>query len=336
MPRVSVILPVYNADKTLYSAAKSCLNQTYKDLELIIIDDGSTDRSAEISNSLVSSDPRASFIQCDENVGVSSAIEKGRRMASGSFIARMDADDMSHPNRIKTQVEALDANRSLSGCGTSVRLMNAPRTDPGRGFSAYVSWLNGLNDVESLASQRFIDSPIANPSSMVRSSSLDMIGGFTDPEWAEDYDLWLRFLDEGMKLINIPEVLFDWYDSPTRLTRSSDRYSLARFSQAKAHYISKLKLAIDNGVEIAGAGPIGKRIANDFTSEGISVNRFYEVNERRIGEFIHGVEVFGYSSLRSGSSMLISAVARPGAREIIRELAISSGFCEGVDYFCVA
>lgn len=336
MPRVSVILPVYNADKTLYSAAKSCLDQTYKDLELIIIDDGSTDRSAEISNSLVSSDPRVSFIQCDENVGVSSAIEKGRRISSGSFIARMDADDMSHPDRIKKQVEVLDANSSLSGCGTSVRLMNAPRTDPGRGFSAYVNWLNGLNDVESLASQRFIDSPIANPSSMVRSSDLAMVGGFSDPEWAEDYDLWLRFLDAGMKLMNIPEVLFDWYDSMTRLTRSSDRYSLARFSQAKAHYISKLKLAIDNGVEIAGAGPIGKRIANDIISEGISVNRFYEVNERRIGKFIHGVEVFGYSSLRSGASMLISAVARPGAREIIRESAISSGFCEGVDYFCVA
>lgn len=336
MPHVSVILPVYNADKTLYRAAKSCLDQTYKDLELIIIDDGSTDRSAEISNSLVSSDPRVSFIQCDENVGVSSAIEKGRRISSGSFIARMDADDMSHPDRIKKQVEVLDANSSLSGCGTSVRLMNAPRTDPGRGFSAYVNWLNGLNDVESLASQRFIDSPIANPSSMVRSSALDMVGGFSDPEWAEDYDLWLRFLNEGMKLINIPEILFDWYDSPTRLTRSSDRYSLARFSQAKAHYISKLKLAIDNGVEIAGAGPIGKRIANDIISEGISVNRFYEVNERRIGKFIHGVEVFGYSSLRSGPSMLISAVARPGAREIIRESAISSGFCEGVDYFCVA
>ena len=336
MPRVSVILPVYNADKTLYSAAKSCLDQTYKDLELIIIDDGSTDRSAEISNSLVNSDSRVSFIRCDENVGVSSAIEKGRRISSGSFIARMDADDMSHPNRIKKQVEVLDANSSLSGCGTSVRLMNAPRTDPGRGFSAYVNWLNGLNDVESLASQRFIDSPIANPSSMVRSSDLAMVGGFSDPEWAEDYDLWLRFLDAGMKLMNIPEVLFDWYDSMTRLTRSSDRYSLARFSQAKAHYISKLKLAIDNGVEIAGAGPIGKRIANDIISEGISVNRFYEVNERRIGKFIHGVEVFGYSSLRSGASMLISAVARPGAREIIRESAISSGFCEGVDYFCVA
>ena len=336
MPRVSVILPVYNADKTLYSAAKSCLDQTYKDLELIIIDDGSTDRSAEISNSLVSSDSRVSFIRCDENVGVSSAIEKGRRISSGSFIARMDADDMSHPDRIKKQVEVLDANSSLSGCGTSVRLMNAPRTDPGRGFSAYVNWLNGLNDVESLASQRFIDSPIANPSSMVRSSDLAMVGGFSDPEWAEDYDLWLRFLDAGMKLMNIPEVLFDWYDSMTRLTRSSDRYSLARFSQAKAHYISKLKLAIDNGVEIAGAGPIGKRIANDIISEGISVNRFYEVNERRIGKFIHGVEVFGYSSLRSGASMLISAVARPGAREIIRESAISSGFCEGVDYFCVA
>ena len=66
------------------------------------------------------------------------------------------------------------------------------------------------------------------------------------------------------------------------------------------------------------------------------MNRFYEVNERRIGKFIHGAEVFDYSSLRAGSSMLISAVARPGAREIIRELANSSGFFEGFDYFCVA
>ena len=336
MPRVSVILPVYNADKTLYSAAKSCLDQTYKDLELIIIDDGSTDKSAEISNDILNKDRRVSFIQFNENSGVSIAIEEGRRMASGSFIARMDADDISHPERIRKQVEFLDANRSLSGCGTSVRLVNAPKTDPGRGFSAYVSWLNGLNDYESLASQRFIDSPIANPSSMVRSSALDKVGGFSNPEWAEDYDLWLRFLDKKMKLINIPEVLLDWHDSLTRLTRSSDRYSLAKFSQAKAHYISKLKLAVDRGVDIAGAGPIGKRIANDLISEGISVNRFYEVNERRIGKFIHGAEVFDYSSLRAGSSMLISAVARPGAREIIRELANSSGFFEGVDYFCVA
>ncbi len=336
MPKVSVILPVYNADKTLYRAANSCLDQTYKDLELIIIDDGSTDKSAEISNDLLNKDQRVSFIQCNENVGVSIAIEKGRRMASGSFIARMDADDVSYPDRIKKQVEVLDANPSLSGCGTAVRLMNAPRADPGRGFSAYVSWLNGLNDSESLASQRFIDSPIANPSSMVRSSALDIVGGFSNPDWAEDYDLWLRFLDKGIKLMNIPEVLFDWYDSPTRLTRSSDRYSLERFSRAKAHYISKLKLAVDSGVDVAGAGPIGKRITNDLISEGISVNRFYEVNERRIGEFIHGIEVFDYSSLRTGSSMLISAVARPGAREIIRELANNSGFREGVDYFCVA
>ena len=107
---------------------------------------------------------------------------------------------------------------------------------------------------------------------------------------------FLQCLNLEMKLINIPEVLLDWHDSLTRLTRSSDRYSLAKFSQAKAHYISKLKLAVDSGVDIAGAGPIGKRIANDLISEGISVNRFYEVNERRIGKYIHGIEVFDYSS----------------------------------------
>ena len=80
--------------------------------------------------------------------------------------------------------------------------MNAPKTDPGRGFSAYVSWLNGLNDSESLASQRFIDSPIANPSSMVRSSALDVVGGFSSPEWAEDYDLWVGLLVKKMQLVN--------------------------------------------------------------------------------------------------------------------------------------
>lgn len=336
MPRVSVVLPARNAEDTLQRAAQSCLGQSYSDLELIIVDDGSTDRTTSIASDLEKSDCRVSFVRFDVSVGVSGAIEKGRQLASGSLIARMDADDVSHPERIEKQVKLLDSDPTLAGCGTSVRLVGAPAADPGRGLSEHVRWLNGLNESDQLAAERFIDSPIANPTSVVRASVLDSLGGYFDPDWAEDYDLWLRFLEAGEKLLNLPQILFDWHDSKTRLTRSSERYSPERFSQAKAHYIARLPLALERRVEIAGAGPIGKRLARDLASEGVSVHRFYEVNPRRLGEKIGGVKVVDYSLLKSGSALLISAVGLPGARARIRELAIGSGFREGSDFFCAA
>jgi hypothetical protein len=336
MPRVSIVLPVLDADATLQRAVSSCLTQSFTDLELIIVDDASADRSPEIADQFSRVDPRVSVIYLERHSGVAAAAEAGRRAAGGQFVARMDADDASHPERIARQVAVMDLDAGLSGCGTAVRLIGAPASDPGRGFAEHVRWANGLNCPNQLAAERFIDSPVVNPTSMVRAGVLESVGGHADPEWAEDYDLWLRLLEGGSRLLNIEEELLDWHDSRGRLTRSSPRYSAAMFSKAKAHYLSRIPKVKASGVEIAGAGPVGKRLARDLAVEGVQTGCFYEVNPRRLGEWIGGIEVRDHSAMRCGASVLLAAVGVPGARARIRGLALAAGYREGIDFFCVA
>ena len=336
MPRVSILLPVRNAEGTLERAVNSCLTQSYTDLELIIIDDFSTDGSPAIAEKFSSIDPRVALIHLGKHSGVAAAVEAGRRAANGEFVARMDADDVSCPERISRQVELLDRESVLSGCGTAVRLIGAPESDPGRGFAEHVRWVNSLGSPAQLAAERFIDSPLVNPTSMVRSRVLDSLGGYSDPEWAEDYDLWLRLLEEGHQLLNIQERLLDWHDSGERLTRSSARYSADMFSRAKAHYLSRVPAVAASGVEIAGAGPVGKRLARNLAAKSVRIGCFYEVNPRRLGERIAGIEVRDHPVMHYGEAVLLAAVGLPGARARIRGLALAAGYREGVDFFCVA
>ena len=336
MPRVSIILPVRNAQATLEQSVSSCLAQSFSDFELIIVDDGSTDGSTEIAGMFSRLDSRVVRISLGENRGVAVAAEVGRKAASGEFIARMDADDVCRPQRIARQVQVLDRQQNLAGCGTAVRLIGAPQSEPGRGFSEHVRWVNSLSSPEQLAAERFIDSPLVNPSSMVRASVLESVGGFSDPEWAEDYDLWLRLLEEGHQFLNIQQALLDWHDSEGRLTRASVRYSAEMFSRAKAYYLARVPRVAKSGVEIAGAGPVGKRLARHLVANSVRVGCFYEVHPRRMGERIAGIEVRDHSIMQCGESVLLAAVGLPGARGRIRKLALAAGYREGVDFFCVA
>ena len=129
MPKISVLLPVYNAEDTLFRAASSCLNQTFSDLELIIINDGSSDKTSNTCDQLVSEDSRVKIIEFKSNKGVSKAIESGRMDANGELIARMDADDFSYPERFMYQVDLFESDPTMTACGTAVR-RRAPRSMP--------------------------------------------------------------------------------------------------------------------------------------------------------------------------------------------------------------
>ena len=171
---------------------------------MIIINDGSSDNTSDTCDQLVNEDSRVKIIEFKSNKGVSKAIESGRISADGELIARMDADDFSYPERFMHQVDLFESDPTMTACGTAVRLMGAPSADPGRGFLNYVDWVNALNTPNALASQRFIDSPVANPTSMIRANDLEKVGGFSDPTWAEDYDFWLNLLSEKrLSLIHI-------------------------------------------------------------------------------------------------------------------------------------
>lgn len=196
-PRVSILMPVYNAAPYVKGAVDSILNQSFRDFELIILDDASTDESAMFLDSF--EDSRIVRYTSGKNVGLANILNIGIDMARGEYIARMDADDISLPTRLQTEVEYLDSHPKIDlvSCGMQ-QFGLADRT------MSYKEnfWLVCYN--------AFFFSPILHASSMWRKSRFEQYGLCYRQERvpSEDYDLWARALCNGLKLINIPEVLY--------------------------------------------------------------------------------------------------------------------------------
>ena len=115
-PKISVLMSVFNGERYLIKAIDSILNQTFKDFEFIIIDDGSMDSSNAIIRSF--DDPRVRLIENEKNIGLTKSLKKGIDLCRGEYIARMDGDDISLPERLKKQVEFMDHNRGVGISGT--------------------------------------------------------------------------------------------------------------------------------------------------------------------------------------------------------------------------
>ncbi len=338
---VSIMIPVRNAEATLPLAIQSCLAQTLPDFELVLVDHGSIDRTFSIMKKHARRDSRIRVMKAPPGCGFISALNFLWHESHGALLARMDADDFAYNDRIQQQVRLMREQPELAACGTRVRIRRRASghvVEAEAGYAAYQQWLKSLATAEAIARDRFIDSPLANPSMMIRRSVLEKFDGYLDQPWAEDYDLWLRLLGGGERIGKVDRLLLDWYDSGSRITRNHDRYSQKNFTRAKAHYLARLPQVGEQGVSICGAGPIGKRLARYLIAEGTEIHAFYEVSEKRIGQQIHGIEVRdgNFSFGEAIGTVLISAVGVEGGREKIRVLAGEAGFEEGADFFCVA
>jgi glycosyltransferase involved in cell wall biosynthesis len=344
MPAVSIVMPARDAESTLPMAIESCLAQTLPDFELMLIDHGSVDGSFSVMKKYARRDARIHVLRQPRGASFVSVLNVAWQESRGPLIARMDADDFSYPARLQHQVRLLAAQPELAACGTLVRIRkrrdpnSRAHTPPDQGYADYEKWINSLVSPEAIAAQRFIDSPLAHPSVVIRRPILELLGGYADPPWAEDYDLWLRMLERGDMLGKVDKLLFDWFDSDTRASRKIDRYSQANFLRAKAHYLARLPLVRQRGVSMAGAGPIGKKLARLLRDENsVTIGSFFEVSEKKIGNSIEGIPILPGDALAdSPPRVLIGAVGLPGARDQIRELATSAGYREGHDFFCAA
>ncbi len=135
------------------------------------------------------------------------------------------------------------------------------------GFRLYEHWLNSLVTHDEIKRERFIESPVAHPSVMVRREVLTEIGGWRDPGWAEDYDLWLRCFAAGVIFEKIDRPLFFWREHDDRLTRTDTRYSVPSFLRCKAHFLARGPLASFSKVILWGAGQTGRRMSK-FLARG--------------------------------------------------------------------
>lgn len=198
-PLVSVIMPVYNGEVYLSEAIESILSQTLSEYEFIIINDGSTDNSPKIISSY--SDPRIRSITHEKNCGLTHSLNVGLKTARGKYIARMDCDDISLPERFEKQVAFMDTHADIGVCGTWVYAF---------GSSPEGAWHYPVDHDVIKASMVF--GPVfAHPSVMIRSDVLCNNDLYYNEElhYAQDFDLWIRLLN-CTRGANIPEVLLKY------------------------------------------------------------------------------------------------------------------------------
>ncbi|KAA3646667.1 MAG: glycosyltransferase [Chloroflexi bacterium] len=338
MPAVSVILPCYNATATLNETLESLAAQTHHDFEIVAVDDGSTDGTADMLATWAQSEPRLRVIT-QEHAGVIGAANTALANCESTYVARMDADDRAHPERLAKQAAYLDAHPDVGVVGCLVR--GFPESELREGFRIYIDWLNSLVSNEDIRREMFVESPIANPSAIFRKELVLDAGGYQDRGWPEDYDLWLRLYLSGAKFAKVPEVLLDWRDHPTRLTRADSRYSLENFIRTKAHYIAQGPLVGRDAVILWGAGMMGKRVSKHLLRAEVPLVVFVDVDKAKIGRTRRGLPIVSPDELmewwgRYENPALLAAVGARGARKLIRARLNEFGLVEGKDWWGVA
>ena len=214
-------------------AVESITGQTLHDWELLIVDDHSADTAI---SRLSINDSRLKVI-ASEGEGIVAALNTGLKHARGDFVARMDADDQSLPERLQCQLDFQLEHPEIDIVGCRVEIFGDGPLEGG--FRRYQDWLNSLISADQISKQIFIESPMPHPSWFMRSELMKSLGGYADPAWAEDYDLLLRADSQGLRMAKPESVLLRWRDHDKRLTRTDSRYSLENFLAAKIFYLAK-------------------------------------------------------------------------------------------------
>jgi glycosyltransferase involved in cell wall biosynthesis len=210
-PLISVVMPVYNAERYVAQAVESILAQTLADFELLVFDDGSTDRSLEILLAHAERDNRMTVLRRPHR-GYVALLNEGIQISRGNYIARMDADDVSLPDRFESQARYMEEDRDCVVLGSNVLVINScdeplgvlhQETNPKTIQSLL---LNGVNGV------------IIHPASLMRRETVVTVGGYREQfESIEDLDLWLRLAEKG-QLTNLPQILFKYRLNPLGVT----------------------------------------------------------------------------------------------------------------------
>ena len=204
IPLISVLLPVYNASAYVEAAVCSILNQTFRDFELLVMDDGSTDQSLQIIRAIAEHDPRMNVVS-RENKGLVDTLNELLGRARGSLIARMDADDIAAPVRFERQVQALESDPGLLAVGSDVRSID----DFGRYLKPTVMpHTHEEIDAHTMGVEQGCG--MCHPAMMFRASAFALAGSYRKEFWpAEDADLVLRIAEQG-RLMNIAEPLLSY------------------------------------------------------------------------------------------------------------------------------
>ena len=321
--KVSVVMPVYNAEGTVLQALDSLRAQRFQSMEIIVVNDGSTDGTLE----LLRNQPNIKLLDHSHR-GIVSALNDGLAAANGDYIARMDADDLCHPERIEKQASFLDAFPDLGIVGCRVGF--GGDREKQAGYAAHVDWINELIEPDDIALNRFVESPFAHPSVMFRRELFEKYGAYRDGPFPEDYELWLRWMATGVKAGKVDEELLTWNDPSHRLSRTDERYSIDAFYKTKADYLFQwLEKNNPHHPELIvwGAGRVTRKRTAILEQYGIRITQYIDIKKRQLN---CGTPVILPNKIPDPETcFVLPMVGKRGVRDQIRPILHERGFTEG-------
>jgi len=251
-PRVTVVLPVWNAGEYLAAAVESIRAQTLADWELLAIDDGSTDGSRQVLDDFARRDRRI-VMTSRPNRGLAATLQEGIERARSGVVALMNADDVSHPDRLARQLAFLERHPTVAALGTQTRLF----------VDGHATAIESRLPLSPQACRRFLPvaPPLAHPTVMLRREAVLAVGGYRPQSYLEDYDLWLR-LAEHHDLANLPDALLDY------------RLHDGQFSSARDEKVAVATLVIRAAAAARRSGrpdPLAGASADRATAERLGI-----------------------------------------------------------------
>lgn len=333
MPAVEILVPFRNAGIALHTAVESIAHQSFTEWRLVLVNNNSQEEDVRIAQQWCERDPRIALVH-EPRTGIAHALNTGLAHCTAPLIARMDADDIAHPDRIARQVEYLAAHPDVGVLGTRTRFETTVKKSSGMRW--FVDWQNNILTPHEHYVKRFVDAPLAHPTVMFRRELVDRSGAYDTGPLPEDHELWLRWMHQGVRFAKLPEELLTWHDHADRLSRTHTNYSVDAFFATKAKWLAawiRRRFPSGHPVIIAGTSGLCRSRARLLEAAGIAVHAFTDVKPR---------EVPGYAFIPHdrlpphGQALIVSFISQRGTGDRIAAFFTSLGLVEGEDFILAA
>ena len=299
---VSIIVPYKNPLPYFEDCLKSILNQSYKKLQIILVNDHSTDNSEKLALKFSKEDSRLELVN-NIGKGIIDALNTGNEIARGKYITRMDADDIMTENKIEILRSLLEKKKTNYIAVGGVKYF-ASKKSMGNGYLKYANWLNELTSEERNFKEIYKECTIPSCCWMMNRSDFENIKGFKKLNYPEDYDFLFRVYYNQIKLTTTKEIIHLWRDHPMRTSRHSKDYEFKNFIPLKVKYLVENELKTKEELVLWGCGKKGKLLAKKLIENNSSFT-WISNNQKKIGLEIYQKKIQSIKLLKLEKKKLI-------------------------------
>jgi glycosyltransferase involved in cell wall biosynthesis len=327
---ISILLPFKNEESHLATVIEHILANESTSIEVIAINDHSTDKSKSIAQKFSSTDSRFRLFD-NEQTGLVEALKTGYKHSTGSHISRMDADDLCDVFKYARMLELSEENTVV--CGRVKYFSNTELQD---GFKRYGAWLNKAISSGEAWKHIYKECVVPSPSWLLRREDLESIGGISDGSYPEDYELAFRMYKQGFAIVATKEVVHLWQDHPQRNSRTNPHYRNHFFPSLKAKYFLELEVGDAHNLLVLGAGKRAKELVKEFIKLDAQPIWLTD-NAKKVGKDIYGIVLEDENRYNfTDSDRIAIVVSNDQERLEVRELLEQNNLVEGQHFwfFC--